>query len=126
MNLANVNLAVVERRRRETINEGINELSKIVPNCEKNKGSILASAVAYITDLKNSEAANIEKWGLEKMITEQAINELSATNDKLKKDLERAWREAEIWKKACASAGVNPNNMANNAQQQQTSQQSSQ
>lgn len=28
----------VERRRRETINEGINELAKIVPDCEKNKG----------------------------------------------------------------------------------------
>lgn len=26
----------VERRRRETINDGINELASMVPNCEKN------------------------------------------------------------------------------------------
>jgi len=30
----------VERRRRETINEGITELARIVPGSEKNKGSI--------------------------------------------------------------------------------------
>jgi hypothetical protein len=42
----------VERRRRETINEGINEIAKIVPGCEKNKGSILARAVQFITHRK--------------------------------------------------------------------------
>ena len=83
-------------------------MAKIVPGCEKNKGSILAKAVAYIADLKRLETSNIEKWTLEKILTEQAINELSAANDKLKLDLDRAWREAETWKKACASAGVKP------------------
>jgi len=111
----------VERRRRETINEGINELAKIVPGCEKNKGSILSAAVSYIQNLKQIEATNIEKWSLEKLLTEQAINELSSTNDKLKKDLERAWREAETWKKACASAGIT--NVQSNSQQQQQQQQ---
>jgi bHLH factor len=61
----------VERRRREAINEGINELSKIVPGCEKNKGSILNRAVQYIQQLKINEATNIEKWTLEKLLTEQ-------------------------------------------------------
>lgn len=96
----------VERRRRETINEGINELAKIVPGCEKNKGSILQRAVQYIQQLKESEASNIEKWTLEKILTEQAIAELSANNEKLQKECERAWREAETWKKSCLQAGV--------------------
>jgi len=98
----------VERRRRETINEGINELAKIVPGCEKNKGSILQRAVSFITQLKENETQNIEKWTLEKLLTEQAIAELSASNDKLKAECERAWREVETWKKTCQSAGLNP------------------
>jgi len=98
----------VERRRRETINEGINELAKIVPGCEKNKGSILQRAVSFITQLKENEAQNIEKWTLEKLLTEQAIAELSASNDKLKAECERAWRECETWKKTCQSAGLDP------------------
>lgn len=99
----------VERRRRETINEGINELAKIVPGCEKNKGSILQRAVQFITELKEIEAQNIEKWTLEKLLTEQAIAELSASNDKLKTECDRAWREVETWKKTCQSAGLAPN-----------------
>ena len=100
------NIPSVERRRRETINEGINELAKIVPGCEKNKGSILQRAVAFITQLKENEAQNIEKWTLEKLLTEQAIAELSGSVDKLKNECDRAWREAETWKKTCQSAGL--------------------
>lgn len=98
----------VERRRRETINEGINELAKIVPGCEKNKGSILQRAVNFIVQLKDNEAQNIEKWTLEKLLTEQAIAELSATNDKLKSELERAWRQVDMWKKTYEAAGLPP------------------
>ncbi|ORX95235.1 hypothetical protein K493DRAFT_283003 [Basidiobolus meristosporus CBS 931.73] len=85
----------VERRRRETINEGINEIAKLVPGCEKNKGSILSRAVQYIQQLKDNESTNIEKWTLEKLLTDQAINELSnqveilkAENEQLRAQLE--------------------------------------
>ena len=98
----------VERRRRETINEGINELSKIVPGCEKNKGSILQRAVTYIQALKENESQNIEKWTLEKLLTEQAVNELSTSNDKLKKELTRAYNELESWKRVATDAGLQP------------------
>jgi len=98
----------VERRRRETINEGINELSKIVPGCEKNKGSILARAVQFITQLKENETQNIEKWTLEKLLTEQALAELSSSCDKLKAECQRAWAECEQWKKAAQKVGVAP------------------
>ncbi|KAF2878392.1 hypothetical protein BDV95DRAFT_480545 [Massariosphaeria phaeospora] len=98
----------VERRRRETINEGINELAKIVPGCEKNKGSILQRAVQFITQLKENEQQNIEKWTLEKLLTEQAITELSASCDKFKADAQRAWDECQIYKRACEDAGIVP------------------
>lgn len=92
---------VVERRRRETINEGINELAKIVPGCEKNKGSILQRAVQYITQLRDNETRNIEKWTLEKMLTDQALSEVTSSLDKLKDDLHRARSSAERYRKIC-------------------------
>lgn len=98
----------MERRRRETINEGINELAKIVPGCEKNKGSILARAVQFITQLKENESQNIEKWTLEKLLTEQAIAELSSTCDKLKAELKNAYIDNEAWRRAGERAGIAP------------------
>jgi transcriptional regulator CBF1 len=90
----------VERRRREAINEGINELSKIVPNCEKNKGSILQRAVQYIGQLKENEQANIEKWTLEKLLLDQAINELSAQSSRWKAELDLVTQEREAYRSA--------------------------
>lgn len=105
---ARADLLTVERRRRETINEGINELAKIVPGCEKNKGSILQRAVQFITSLKDNETQNIEKWTLEKLLTEQAITELSQSNDKLKQECDRLYRELETWKSVAQQAGLQP------------------
>ncbi|KAL8667624.1 MAG: hypothetical protein Q9202_000479 [Teloschistes flavicans] len=96
----------VERRRRETINEGINEIAKIVPGCEKNKGSILQRAVEYITQLKNNEDRNSEKRTQEKMLTEGIVQELSTSVDSLKNELERARREAKAWRKIAVDAGL--------------------
>ncbi|KAK7742083.1 basic helix-loop-helix protein [Cytospora paraplurivora] len=103
----------VERRRRETINEGINELAKIVPGCEKNKGSILQNAVRYITKLKEDEQQAIEKWTLEKLLTEQAIAELSSSNDKLKNECDRLYQELEMWKRLAQGAGLSPGAVQN-------------
>ncbi|KAG4302715.1 hypothetical protein PCANB_001095 [Pneumocystis canis] len=99
----------VERRRRETINESISELARIVPGCEKNKGKILERTVTYIQQLKENEANNIEKWTLEKLLTDQAISELSATNQKLKAECDRLWREMNVWKQAASCAGKQDN-----------------
>ncbi|KAI4229870.1 MAG: hypothetical protein L6R36_000516 [Xanthoria steineri] len=96
----------VERRRRETINEGINELAKIVPGCEKNKGSILQRAVEYITSLKANETRNIEKYSREKMLMEGVVQELSTSVDELKAELHRANRETAGWKKIAVDAGL--------------------
>lgn len=101
----------MERRRRETINEGINELQKIVPGCEKNKGSILQRAHQYIAQLKDNEQQNIEKWTLEKLLLDQAINELSASCDRLKSDYQKAWHEREVYKRACEANGIVPEDL---------------
>jgi len=85
----------VERRRRDTINAGINDLAKIVPGCEKNKGSILNRAVQYIQQLKENEATNIEKWTLEKLLTDQAIQELQAQVEILKAENGRLREELD-------------------------------
>jgi hypothetical protein len=84
----------VERRRRGNINEGINELGRIVPNGsgEKAKGAILSRAVQYIHHLKENEARNIEKWTLEKLLMDQAMGDLQAQLEEVK----RLWEEERI------------------------------
>ena len=93
----------VERRRRGNINEGINELGRIVPNGsgEKAKGAILSRAVSYIHHLKENEARNIEKWTLEKLLMDQAMGDLQAQLEEMRRmwDEERTARqraEAEL------------------------------
>lgn len=84
----------VERRRRGNINEGINELGRIVPNGsgEKAKGAILSRAVQYIHHLKENEARNIEKWTLEKLLMDQAMGDLQAQLEEMR----RLWEEERI------------------------------
>ena len=84
----------MERRRRGNINEGINELGRIVPNGngEKAKGAILARAVQYIHHLKENEARNIEKWTLEKLLMDQAMSDLQAQLEEMK----RLWDEERM------------------------------
>jgi len=84
----------VERRRRGNINEGINELGRIVPNGsgEKAKGAILSRAVQYIHHLKENEARNIEKWTLEKLLMDQAMGDLQSQLEEMR----RLWEEERM------------------------------
>ena len=94
----------VERRRRETINDGINEIARIVPGCEKNKGSILQRAAAYIRQLKETEASSMEKWTLEKLLTDQAMSELNRQVEVLKSELDRIRMENSYLKRELEAA----------------------
>ncbi|OBA24196.1 HLH-domain-containing protein, partial [Metschnikowia bicuspidata var. bicuspidata NRRL YB-4993] len=85
----------VERRRRDSINQGIKELAQLIPSPDTNKAQILQRGIEYIRRLKENENNNIEKWTLEKLLTEQAVSELNASNEKLKSELEKAYREIE-------------------------------
>ncbi|KAJ7888086.1 hypothetical protein B0H14DRAFT_2337365, partial [Mycena olivaceomarginata] len=83
----------VERRRRGTINDGITELGRIVPNGAGTenaaKAAILSRAVQYIHHLKENEARNIEKWTLEKLLMDQAMGDLQVQLDEIR----RMWEE---------------------------------
>lgn len=88
----------VERRRRSAINDGIVQLSHIVPGCDAkntNKGAIIHAAVRYIQDLKHNEASNIEKWTLEKLLMDQAMGDLTAQLDEATAQVERLRQELE-------------------------------
>ncbi|KAI7857279.1 hypothetical protein BDC45DRAFT_28812 [Circinella umbellata] len=89
----------VERRRRETINEGINEIAKMIPGNEKNKGQILQRAAVHIRTLKEQQAEALEKWTLEKLLTDQAMNELSRQVDALKAEVDQTRKENEELKR---------------------------
>ncbi len=93
-------MTTVERRRRETINEGINELAKVVPGSEKNKGAILQAAVDYIGQLLAKE----HSWNNERATLDVAIKELVNRSEKMKENAEQAWAEAARWQKRCREA----------------------
>jgi bHLH factor len=65
-----------------------------VPNGsgEKAKGAILSRAVQYIHHLKENEARNIEKWTLEKLLMDQAMGDLQAQLEEVK----RRWEEESM------------------------------
>ncbi|KAA8914941.1 hypothetical protein TRICI_002777 [Trichomonascus ciferrii] len=96
----------VERRRRENINKGIERIAELLPECEKQKSLILQRAYEYIKKLKSQEASNMEKFALEKLLTEQAIAELTTSNGRLRGEIEKAWRDIEHWKHVCLRHGI--------------------
>ncbi|KAJ9295521.1 transcriptional regulator family: Helix-loop-helix [Paecilomyces variotii] len=96
----------VERRRREAINEGINQISQLVPNCDKNKGAILQRAIEYICQLHEEKKAMNERWDQNNMTTSHAINEISAQNAKLKGEVNRRGDVALKWIQRCRDAGL--------------------
>lgn len=88
----------VERRRRSTINDGITQLSHIVPGCDAkntNKGAIIHAAVRYIQDLKHNEASNIEKWTLEKLLMDQAMGDLTQQLEEARAQVQRLRAELD-------------------------------
>jgi len=90
----------VERRRRETINEGISAISSLLPtHNEKNKGSILSNAAAYISKLISEKDALADKWASEKVVVDESIREFM-------RRLEHMHQVAEAWKGLAKSAGV--------------------
>lgn len=86
----------VERRRRGNINDGINELARLLPssNGDKAKGAILQRAVAYMSQLKENEARSIEKWTIEKMLMDKSMEEVHMRFAACEKKLADAERRA--------------------------------
>lgn len=98
--------SVVERRRREAINEGINALAAVVPGCEKNKGAILQRSVVYINELKSQVTENNQKKIMEKAVLEQALQEFQELNTSMSSQLKSALQENDLLKRRLKDAGV--------------------
>ncbi|KIX96778.1 uncharacterized protein Z520_07498 [Fonsecaea multimorphosa CBS 102226] len=92
----------VERRRREVINEGIENIAKIVPGTEKNKGAILQRTYEYIQELLNEK----NKWDNERATFDIAIKELTSRLDRMKESARTAWAETTKWQSRCREAGL--------------------
>ena len=93
---------IVERRRREVINEGIENIAKIVPNCEKNKGAILQRTYEYIQELLNEK----NKWPDERATFDIAVRELTSRLERMKESARTAWAETSKWQSRCRDAGL--------------------
>ena len=93
----------VERRRRDTINFGIGELAKIVPECDKNKGSIVHKAADYIKYLQRTNLVTIEKWRDEKKETDEKIKSLQEAVERLERELDGAKRSNDALKAQLAA-----------------------
>jgi bHLH factor len=92
----------VERRRREVINEGIENIAKIVPGTEKNKGAILQRTCQYITELQNEKNSFVN----ERATFEIALKELTNRLDRMKESARTAWAESAKWQQRCRDAGL--------------------
>ncbi|KIW97383.1 uncharacterized protein Z519_02775 [Cladophialophora bantiana CBS 173.52] len=92
----------VERRRREVINEGIENIAKIVPGTEKNKGAILQRTYEYIQELMNEK----NKIDNERATFEITIKELTSRLDRMKESARTAWADASKWQSRCRDAGL--------------------
>lgn len=99
----------VERRRRENINTAINKLSELLPVKESSKATILARAAEYIQKLKETESANIDKWTLQKLLSEQNQSRLTSANERLQDELGKAYKEVEELKQKLKQTGVQYN-----------------
>ncbi|OKL64200.1 hypothetical protein UA08_00271 [Talaromyces atroroseus] len=96
----------VERRRRETINEGINQIAQLVPNCDKNKGAILSRAIEYISQLHEEKKQMSTRWEHTNLTTQQAITEISTQNEKWKAEASRRGNIALKWIQRCRDANL--------------------
>lgn len=60
----------------------------------------------FIQTLKANETSNIEKWTLEKLLTEQAIGELSVSNEKMKAECARLYEQIDVYKRTLQEHGI--------------------
>jgi bHLH factor len=99
-------ISPVERRRREAINEGINQIARLVPNCDKNKGAILQRAIEYIHQLQEEKKHIEEQFEKHSLTATHAITEISGSNQKLKGEVARRNGIAMKWLQRCRDAGL--------------------
>lgn len=93
---------IVERRRREVINEGIENIAKMIPGSDKNKGAVLQNACRYIQELQ----AKIASFDNERNVFDITTAELTRRNESLRDSAQRAWQETAKWMGRCREANL--------------------
>ncbi|GAA5913738.1 uncharacterized protein JCM6883_000033 [Sporobolomyces salmoneus] len=104
----------VERRRRETINAGLDRLAALLPPVptppsgsgggsvgsssrasKPNKSEILEQGIEYIQSLKKAHHEDSNRWGLERVLKDQEIRKLQLEIERLKETNEALVRKVE-------------------------------
>ncbi|GAA5838586.1 hypothetical protein JCM3766R1_006020 [Sporobolomyces carnicolor] len=112
----------VERRRRETINAGLDALAALLPPtpapppgpagsaraAKPNKSEILGQGIEYIHTLKRAHHEDSNRWGLEKVLKDQEIKRLQAEVDKLKETNNALIRRVEELEAGAPTGGDGP------------------
>ena len=84
------------------INEGIENIAKLIPSNDKNKGAVLQNACRFIQDLQ----AKIASFDNERNVFEITQQELTRRNENLRDSAQRAWHETAKWMGRCREAGL--------------------
>lgn len=77
-----------------------------MPNCDKNKGAILQRALEYICQLQEDKKRTEQQFESHSLTTDHAINEISASNSKLKAELDRRTAIGLKWLQRCRDSGL--------------------
>jgi hypothetical protein len=77
------NHRLVERRRRETINKGINELAELIPDCGKKRSTVILKATEHISELKRVNEQICQERDLLKEQNQLLVKELADKNRKI-------------------------------------------
>merc|ERR1711939_918208 len=81
---------------------GLENIAKIVPCSEKNKGAILQRTHQYILEMQTEKA----QFQTERATFEIALRELTNRLDRMKGSARTAWAESNKWQQRCRDAGL--------------------
>lgn len=77
------NHRLIEKRRRETINNGINELAEVLPDHSKKRSTVILKSIEYINELKQLNSTISEERDLLKARNQELVNELAEKNKRI-------------------------------------------
>lgn len=77
------NHRLVERRRRDAINKGINELAEAIPDCPKKRSTVITKAIEHISDLKRFSEQVCRERDVLKEQNQLLVNEIAEKNKKI-------------------------------------------
>ena len=68
--------------------------------------------------MKETDEANIEKWTLQKLLSEQNASQLASANEKLQEELGNAYKEIEYMKRVLRKEGIEYEDMHTHKKQE--------